>query len=333
MAPSCANLSYMEPLDYPAIASDLLRALRGERSQVQLARRLGYKSNVATTWETGRRFPPASVALHVAERTGVDLQSAWTRFFRAPPPWLTQVPLGSPAGVALLLSDLRGGTPIGEVARRAGVSRFAASRWLKGTAEPRLPDLLAMIEATSLRLLDWIAVLTDPAGLPSVAAAWERLERHRRVAYDVPWSQAVLRALELAQYQRGRHRVGWIARRLGIPVEEESRCLEALAATGQIRWDGARWVGEPAMTVDTRRDAAASRALKRWWASVGLERMPASDGLFSYNVFTVSEADLERLRALHLAYFRELRAIVASSEPAERVVVANVQLFALDDPG
>ena len=54
------------------------------------------------------------------------------------------------------------------------------------------------------------------------------------------------------------------------------------------------------------------------------------DGLWSYNVFAVSEADLVKIRELHLAYFRALRAIVAESSPTERVVVANVQLFALD---
>ena len=53
--------------------------------------------------------------------------------------------------------------------------------------------------------------------------------------------------------------------------------------------------------------------------------------MFSYNLFTVSSRDLERLRELHLAYFRQLRSIVAQSEPAERLVVANVQLFGLDE--
>ncbi len=53
-------------------------------------------------------------------------------------------------------------------------------------------------------------------------------------------------------------------------------------------------------------------------------------GQFSYNVFTVSAVDLERIRELHLRYFHELRAIVADSTPDEHVAVANVQLFALD---
>jgi hypothetical protein len=54
-------------------------------------------------------------------------------------------------------------------------------------------------------------------------------------------------------------------------------------------------------------------------------------GLFAYNLFTVSLADLERIRELQRAFFRELRAIVAASRPEERVVIANLQLFALDE--
>jgi hypothetical protein len=90
-------------------------------------------------------------------------------------------------------------------------------------------------------------------------------------------------------------------------------------------------VSVESVTVDTRADPAAERKLKVFWAKVGHERLAAgADGLFSFNVFAVSNADLERLRELHRSYFRSLRSIVASSTPAERVVVANVQLFALE---
>jgi hypothetical protein len=83
--------------------------------------------------------------------------------------------------------------------------------------------------------------------------------------------------------------------------------------------------------VDTRQDPDAGRRLKAWWARVALDRLQAGDdGLYSYNLFTVSEVDYQRLRELHLAYFRELRSIVAQSSPSERVVLANVQLLGLD---
>jgi transcriptional regulator with XRE-family HTH domain len=45
------------------LARQFLRAVRGRRSQVAFARRLGYASNVAAEWESGRREPSAADAL------------------------------------------------------------------------------------------------------------------------------------------------------------------------------------------------------------------------------------------------------------------------------
>ena len=317
--------------DVDLLATELIRALRGARSQAQLSRRLGFRSNVLYTWEAGRRWPTAALTMGLAARARVDVRGAWSRFYRAPPPWLAEADLERPATIARLLDDLRGTVPVTEVARRAGRSRFAVARWLSGDAEPRLPDLLRLVEATSLRLLDWLACFVEMDQLPSVAEEWRRLEAERRAAYELPWTQAVLRALELDAYLAlPAHDDAWVATRLGVPEAQVREAVATLVAAGQLTVRRRHYALVQSGTTDTRRDPAAGRRLKAHWAAVGLERLEAgADGLFSYNVFTVSLADLERLRELHRAYFRELRAIVAQSGPAEAVVVANVQLFGL----
>src|SRR5688572_16704514 len=118
------------------MSSELLRAIRGRRSQVAFSRRLRYRSNIAYLWESGRNFPTAATMFRAAERCGRDVRAALARFYRAPPDWLADVDLGSAAGVARLLTDLRGSTPIGDLAALCGRDRFAVSRWLKGQAEP-----------------------------------------------------------------------------------------------------------------------------------------------------------------------------------------------------
>jgi transcriptional regulator with XRE-family HTH domain len=319
-------------MNYAHLASELLRTLRGKRSQGAFSRRLGFKSNIAYAWESGRRFPTGAGMFRAALRSGVDVQAGLATFFRTPPSWLHETELSEPAGVVRLLDELRAGARVSELARRTGMSRFALARWFNGVTEPRLPDFLALVEATSLRLLDFLAALTDPRELPSVAEDWRRLDAQRRLAYELPWSQAVLLALELQSYRAlARHRRGWIAARLGISEQEELQSLQALEATGQIRLRARRWVPVNVATVDTRRDAAAGRQLKRWWARVGLERLDADGaGQFSYNVFTVSEADLARLQELHFNHYQEMRRIIASSQDCERVVLTNLQLIPLD---
>lgn len=310
-------------MEFERIAAELLRALRGRRSQQVLCRRLGSKSNVVHQWERGHSFPTASRALQVAARVGVDVKAAFREFYRTAPRWLDEHDPATPAGVAAFLEDLRGSTSVVELARYSGKSRFAVARFLAGDAEPRLPDFLRLIEASSLRLLDFIEQLVDPRLLPSVKERWQKLSAARRLAYDEPWSQAVLRALELSSYAAlPAHERGWIARRIGISVEEEDQCIERLANSGQIVWSAMRWKIENVMTLDTRRDPDAARRLRAWWLRRGAARVEAGQRGLMYNLLGVSSADLERLRELQKAYLTEVRAIVARSEPVEHVVLA-----------
>lgn len=318
-------------MDYEQVAAEVLRALRGKRSQVQWSRRLGYRSNVAYTWESGRRWPTAAETLRAARRGGADLDAVLTTFYGRVPAWLVEQDPETPEGVARLLDDLRGQRSVTDLADRVGTSRSAMSRWLSGATQPRLPDFLQVVEAASVRMVDFVAALVDPEQVPSLHALWARMEARRRIVVEAPWTVAVLRALELATYAAlPRHEPGWIADRLGLAPEEEARCLAELERAGEITWTGTHWRHE-AIAVDTRRSPEVGRLLKGHWSAVARERVLAgAPGQFSYNVFTVSHADFERIRALHLAYFHQLRAIVAESEPADVVAVANVQLFGLD---
>lgn len=321
----------MTELDYDKAAQEFLVALRGPRSQVQWSRWLGYKSNVAYSWEKGRRWPTAAETLRACQRARIDVPAALTAFYGRPPPWLDAVDPVGPEGVAMLMDDLRGSVTVTELARIAGLSRYSVTRWLAGNTQPRLPDFLRIIEAASTRGIDFLACLVDPLSMPSVAPLWKRMEARRRGAYELPWTQAVLRVVELESYlDLPAHEPGWIARRLGISPEEEATCVDFLRESGQLRWTGTHFA--PATrAVDTRRDPDVGRRLKAHWSQVAADRIEAgAPGQFSYNVFTVSRKDFERIREAHLAYFHALRAIVADSAPDEVVAVANVQLFELE---
>jgi hypothetical protein len=321
-------------MDYESLASELIRALRGKRSQAAFSKRLGYRSNVVSAWEAGRAWPTASAFFVILERTGRNARDVLRAFGRLPSAAPASHDPKTPPGVAAFLDDLRGGTATVDLARAASRSRFAVARWLRGEAEPRLPDFLRLVESASLRVLDLLACIVDPSTLPSVAARWHALETARRAAHEMPWSHAVLRVVELPEYRKlKRHRPGFIAERLQIGLAEEERCLALLLETGQLKRRGQRLVAGPPLTVDTRGDEARSRQTKAWWTEVALERLKAgTSGIFSYNLFSVSRADYERIQELHRAFFRELRQIVAASTSEECVVLANVHLFELGTP-
>jgi hypothetical protein len=322
-------------MNFELIASDWLRFTRGKRSQRNYSKRLGYSSNIAYRWETGVCYPLAREAFALGKRAGSAGRAALTAYYggELPVP-LAQVDLGTKQGVAALLRQLRDKTSLVELARRSGHSRFSIARWLNGGAEPRLPELLALVEAATFRVLDFLACFIAIDKLPSVAEEFRALEAARDTAYDVPWSHAVLRALELVDYQKlGKHRRGWLAKRLGISLEEERRCLTALTIARQIKLEGGLYRMDQTQTIDTRARPARGRRLTGEWMKVALERFEAgASGTFSYNLMSISEADLARLREMHVAYFRSMRALVSDSTPNERVVLFNTDLFALDVP-
>ena len=321
-------------MDFAQIARELLVAIRGRRSQTAFSRWLGYRSNVVYSWEAGRRWPTGAEFLRVCTRAGINVEDSLRRFYGKQPRWLDEEEPTTPEGVAAFLDDLRGGESITDLSRRAGLSRYSVSRWLSGRTQPRLPDFLRLIEACCLRLGDFIEAFVDPAKLPSISRVWKRLEARRRGAFEVPWTQAVLRTFELDDYRAlPAHEPGWIGRRLGISPDEEARCISFLQDTGQIVWEGTHFRHE-ALAVDTRRYPEVGRRLKAHWTQVAANRIErGSPGQFSYNVFVVSRADFERIREAHLDYFKTIRAIVGESSPQEVVAVANVQLFALDGGG
>lgn len=318
-------------VDYERLAAELLRGLRGKRSQVAFARRLGYRSNVAHNWEHGRSWPTAARTLWIARRLGVDVESVLRGFYRLPPWWLESTDVAEPRGMALWLKDLKGNDSAAAVAEAMGVSRFTITRWLSAKTEPKLPEFLRYLEVTSLRLMDFVALLVDPVRLPSIRNAWEALQRARSLAYTQPWSQAVLRALETRDYRSQLHDAARLAARLGVDASEVESSLEQLHQAGQVRWNGSHWEIVEVRALDTGRDRKAAAGLRAWWGRVGAERAQRGVPGMTYNVVGVSRRDLVRLRELQKAYVSDVRSIVAQSEPVERVVLAADLIIDLGD--
>jgi DNA-binding transcriptional ArsR family regulator len=243
--------------------------------------------------------------------------------------------LGTPRGVHWLVGELSRQTPVGELSSQLEVNRTTLSRWLRGATEPRLPELLRLVAVGRQRLLAVVELLSDPRALRATRAAYDDLLLQERLAYDLPWSHALLRALELDVYrQHPRHDLSRLARAVGISTRQAGAHLEVLEQARQIVWDGTHYQSARVMAVDTRNDPAKNLELKRHWARVGVERLGAPetppDALFSFNRFAVSESDWERIRKLHLEYYDRVRAIVDEAPGTDHVVLMNLQLIPLE---
>lgn len=308
------------------VACELVAALRGRRSRAQLSRQLGYRTNTVSDWEAGRRAPTAELLLDVCARLGVDVLAAFDRF-HAPTAKLVRGEAGFE--LARWLDALRGQTPVRPIAERAQLSRHAVARWLRGQTRPRLPEFLQLVEAITARASDLVDALVGIERLPTLLDQHRRRAAARRLAFEHPESEALLRMMETRGYGKlAHHRPGVLAEALGIAPEREQRVLAALEGAGVVVHAGERYQRLTPLTVDTSAEPAAINRLKAHWCRVALARMqaPREEDWLGYNLMSLSQADLQRARSILRDAYRELRTLAAASEPVERAALLNLQL-------
>lgn len=291
-------------------ARQLLKALRGRRSQVAFSRRLGYRGNVAAKWEGGHRFPTFAEAMRAAERVGVDVAGALARFHAA------SAPAWEPANLSPWLNAMRGSAPQAALAERSGLSRQQVGRLLSGRSEGRLPEVMALVDAMTGRLPDLVGELVPIEEVPALAREAATRRALARLAFTHPWSPAAQAWLDTKGRVPADDAPAQLARAIGVERPDAEALLDAMVAAGAaVRARGCLEPAPPA-TVELQATPADLQAVRAHWAAVSAARVARGEpDLFSFNVFAIGRADLERVRDAQRRFYREVRAIVAESPP------------------
>jgi DNA-binding transcriptional regulator YiaG len=316
------------------LSRELVRALRAERSQQAVSRRLGYSSNVVYPWESGQRTPKLGDFLRLVAFYGDDPPAAFGLLGVAPSKECQRV--WNEGEIATVVRHLVGTRVANQLAPLIDVDRGTLSRWLDGATQPRVPEFLRLLEETTHRKLEFVSLLVDPRKLASVSEAYRGLTRQQALAYEHPASGLVLRALETQPYRRlAVHASETLARATGLRQRQVERLVALLEEAGLIRLCGGRYELVEIGTVDTSRDEKKSRAIKQFWSGVAHRRVaqdawPVS-ALSSFNLASVSRETLAKIRVKHVQYFEEVRALVEADEDPTEVLLLNWQLLPMGD--
>lgn len=315
---------------YDKVSRRILRALRGKRSQAALARRLGFRSNVAAKWESGQRTPDAVSVFRHSRQLGIDIFGTCRKFH---PPTADALSELEDEHLARWLDSLRGTQAVGSIAVRSGLSRFSVGRFLSGASKPNLPHLLALVDATTGRLADFVHAWVGLENVPELRAEYDRGEAARRALFEEPYCLAVMCLLDTqALKERSVDQIDLIAKTLERPRSLVKRSLSTLARAGIVREDDGHYAISGSLTIDARADPERERSVREYWARVSSARaaMPAETDLFSYNVFSVSRADYGKLAQLQREFYRGARALIAASEPTDVAGLLVVHLLEWD---
>jgi len=173
--------------------------------------------------------------------------------------------------------------------------------------------------------------------VPDLNVRHRRRQRVKRLAFELPWTAAVLPMLETTKYAHrcaphGALDDAWIARQLGAEVHQVTEAIEALADAEVVARRDGKWEVVGSLTVDVRATPADVLQFKRHWLGAAHEQLSLTDST-SINLFAVSNADLEKIRELQKSTFREIRAIVASSSRSDAAAMMVFHLAEWTDTG
>ncbi len=313
----------MLEFDWKLISREFVRALRGRVTQLGASRRMGFRGNPVRTWEAGTRFPTHLQTMQLAQVSDIDPVACFAQFH--PPTALTTKP--SKDSLAQWMSAQRGSTSIRNLSGFSGMSRFSVSRTLKGETVPRLPEFLALVHAMTARVDDLLSTFVDIESIPSLVELNRRRVAQRNLTLNEPWTEAILRLLEIDSIGDKPYVPGILAEALGIETEVEELCVERMVIAGVVSRCGDRLEINPGVTVYTGHEPSRVRVLKKHWAKVAMARIesPKPGDRFAYNLMTLSEADYERVQRVLEDSYREVRSIVAASDKDEVAALVQFQ--------
>lgn len=307
----------------PTLIKETLRALRGKRAQSNLSRLLGYSFNQVYLWETGRR------AVHWA-----DFEKLCAVLKRPLHENLQQHFQIKETGIQNLLRSTMKSRKQKDVAKALGLPESRLSRWMRGISDPPLWEVFRILHFVHQNFPEFIDDLAGPGRIESLQPIIARHRLLRETLYDLPFTAAVAPALGLKGYLAlKKHEPGFLADRLGISLEQETKALKALEETGQIEVKEGKYKLK-SFYINTTQDRARFLAVAHYWSgrAAKLPKRPGQKSMFGYRVFGITESAIAKIRQAQIDYYNALTAIIRKEEgPFDHVMVINFQAFLPDE--
>jgi len=312
-------------MDHKLLRKEILTALRGSRSQMQLSLRMRYGFNQVYRWESGTTRFLWSDFVRVCRTLKIDLAEPLQRVL---------LYLDKPEDGAALVRHLVSGTNLGVTAKGIAVSRFKLRRWASGESEVPFDQILALLQTTD-SLLGFLQEIVPLAKLPSVAGQAQLRQEIAQALLQYPFLGGVMILLETEAYtQLQSHKEGWMAARMGISLVEERESLARAEDLGLIRSSGGKYVRAQAI-LSSRNFPEIEQAMRAYWIQRGIafDRMRANlpaveRGYFGFLITSLTAEQEAQMRDAIVELGNRITAIALQpSKGTAKMHILNLQMF------
>ena len=150
---SKASNNMSNKINYSTLTQELIKGLRGKKSQNYYNKRLKQKTNQIHRWETGKSKITWVEFMRLLQLFKIDFRLLLNRFFRFQ---------GDVESISLFLTHLFGNKKISELSKTVQLSEFKIRRILNGSSPAYLADILKIIDLLNrFRFLGFLNALID----------------------------------------------------------------------------------------------------------------------------------------------------------------------------
>lgn len=213
---------------YPEIVSELLAALIGSRSTIEVSRAMGYKYNQVKRWESGEKHLRWDEFCNLCVALNIPISQALTYTFQYDHPDPHKI-LGH------LYSNKYPLLSIDELSNRLHRHPSAIRRYIDGEIFPDLEFILAFMDLDANRLGSFILLLLPPGeGAPLRARFAEEYNRVKAEAM-APLASAMQGWLVSQEYRAlEKHDSSFIAQRVGTSSQEVDEIFRKMTQVGTV---------------------------------------------------------------------------------------------------
>lgn len=306
------------------IRCELLREMRGSLTQTKLVRKLGYSAQAYSQWELGKAQIKWTEFCQIAKVQNLALSQVLT--VHVPYPYAVD-------DCVRLIRTLQGMRDQREFAKQAGVSTSTMSRWLKGSLEPTLEQMLRLIETCGTSLPLMLRDLMGGKDLISIRVHADAESAERQVHYDHHVAGAVILILRTPTYQKlQRHRVGYISTKLKISLKEERDILAALVQAGAIQMqNGIYTPTRDHLAISGHRQKELD--VRKYWIHrmQNYHETSKSPSAWPYLIFSATPETLHILRDRLVALYHEINELTLKEPDGDCIGMFQALLFEVDD--
>lgn len=285
--------------NYSLLQKQVLLALRGDRSQEQINRRLKSNSNQMARWESGRSQITWIEFVELCRIVKAPLQETMKKivFFE-----------GELKDQKALIQFLSGFSSQKKIAANLGISTSQTSRLLSGKSPLELKAFFRLVDSSSHNLPTVLASLTAPNIPELILEEQSRIAKEKKLHYEKPWVAALLLFLRTNAY-KAEGTSKFLAKKLGISEHEIDQIISELESLNVIEKRGGRY--HPLISeLSTGGSFEGAINIRKFWLNKHLEWMnkskPGQTHFNGYKIFNIHKDYRKKFEEWFFKVYAEL---------------------------